>query len=323
MDQKKNAVLKRIGNIFTIICAAFIIWTVARMDVDWAAILRTKHIGPIFLALSFLSVIQYSLGPIAWRCLLMAISGKEIPFKNVYYIYSKSNLAKYLPGNVMHFAGRNLLGEELGVRQADIALATVFEIILTLVSAVFLALVFSSSYLLQTIRLILENPGYRKTLMLLAAAGMILLAAVAVLAAKNRKVKQYLVQLVSRDNLAAVLKTLPIYWPSFLIVGLINVLIFSLVLGVKMEPGTAVSVIGLTIISWLVGYIVPGAPGGIGVREAVSVLLMAPLLGTENVIVAAVLLRVVNVIGDVLMYLIGSIIHGSKEENRLNKKTGV
>ncbi len=293
------------------------------MDLDWAAILRVKRIGLIFLALSLLSVIQYSLGPVAWRCLLMAISGREIPFRSVYYIYSKSNLAKYLPGNVMHFAGRNLLGEELGVHQADIALATVFEIILTLISAVFLALVFSSSYLLQTIRLILENPGYRKTLLLLAAAGLILLAAFAVLAAKNREVKQYLAQLVSKDNLAAVLKTLPIYWPSFLIVGLINVLIFSLVLGVKMELGTAVSVIGLTIISWLVGYIVPGAPGGIGVREAVSVLLMAPLLGTENVTVAAVLLRVVNVIGDVLMYLIGSILHREKKETGPDEKAGI
>ena len=56
-------------------------------------------------------------------------------------------------------------------------------------------------------------------------------------------------------------------------------------------------------LSWLAGYIVPGAPGGIGIREVVLVWLLETECLPEIVILAAVLLRVCVILGDFLSFL--------------------
>jgi len=61
-------------------------------------------------------------------------------------------------------------------------------------------------------------------------------------------------------------------------------------------------VIPAVIISWFIGFVTPGSPGGIGVKEAVLSLLLMDFYGRENVLVAALLFRVVTVSADVLAF---------------------
>ena len=46
----------------------------------------------------------------------------------------------------------------------------------------------------------------------------------------------------------------------------------------------------------------PGAPAGIGVREAVIVVLLSPLVGGSVAALSALLYRLVTVSGDVVFY---------------------
>ena len=60
---------------------------------------------------------------------------------------------------------------------------------------------------------------------------------------------------------------------------------------------------GAGIIAWLVGYLTPGAPGGIGTREAALIALLSYLNQEDTVLIATALFRVVTTLGDVLLFL--------------------
>ena len=56
-------------------------------------------------------------------------------------------------------------------------------------------------------------------------------------------------------------------------------------------------------VSWTLGFLTPGAPSGIGVREAVLVFLLSPLVGSAEAIILSILFRLVTVGGDVMFWL--------------------
>ena len=57
--------------------------------------------------------------------------------------------------------------------------------------------------------------------------------------------------------------------------------------------------------SWLFGYIVPGAPAGLGVREAGLVALLGPTMGSGVVATAALVWRITALVADCAVFLIG------------------
>ena len=58
-------------------------------------------------------------------------------------------------------------------------------------------------------------------------------------------------------------------------------------------------------VAWIAGYLVPGAPGGLGVREAVMLLLFAPMVGPGVAVGISISMRVANMLGDGLAFLCG------------------
>jgi uncharacterized membrane protein YbhN (UPF0104 family) len=55
---------------------------------------------------------------------------------------------------------------------------------------------------------------------------------------------------------------------------------------------------GWLSLAWIVGYVTPGAPAGIGLREAVLVLGLSPALGESEALALALLYRLVTTIAD-------------------------
>ena len=56
-------------------------------------------------------------------------------------------------------------------------------------------------------------------------------------------------------------------------------------------------------LSWIAGFIIPGAPGGLGVREFMILLMLGPGYGETPALSAALLLRIITAGGDVLSFL--------------------
>ena len=72
-------------------------------------------------------------------------------------------------------------------------------------------------------------------------------------------------------------------------------------------------VMGTYVFSWLAGFVVPGAPGGIGIRElVVTVLTRGSALG-DTIMLAAIFHRLASVISDAVTYMIGLVM--AKRDN--------
>jgi uncharacterized membrane protein YbhN (UPF0104 family) len=64
---------------------------------------------------------------------------------------------------------------------------------------------------------------------------------------------------------------------------------------------TAFGVAAALAAGWVVGFVVPGASAGIGVREGAVVLLLIPAVGAGNAAAIATLYRLITAGGDVLL----------------------
>jgi glycosyltransferase 2 family protein len=55
--------------------------------------------------------------------------------------------------------------------------------------------------------------------------------------------------------------------------------------------------------AWGIGFVIPGAPAGLGVREAVLTGILSGVLPENSILVSAVLFRLVSTLGDILFFL--------------------
>ena len=78
-----------------------------------------------------------------------------------------------------------------------------------------------------------------------------------------------------------------------------------------LSPSAGGIIIGAFILSWLAGYITPGAPGGIGIRELLMTAIVAGsgIADVDSITTASAVYRVINILGDVLAFLIVLIVH--------------
>lgn len=69
-------------------------------------------------------------------------------------------------------------------------------------------------------------------------------------------------------------------------------------------PGRLFLTIGTAyIISWIAGFVTPGASGGLGVREAAFVVLLNPFIDEVTAMTLAILMRMVTTLGDGIFFL--------------------
>jgi len=58
------------------------------------------------------------------------------------------------------------------------------------------------------------------------------------------------------------------------------------------------------LISWVMGFVLPGAPGGIGVREGSFAALGSVFLAPDALVVVAVLMRLVTLLGEEIVFVL-------------------
>jgi glycosyltransferase 2 family protein len=63
--------------------------------------------------------------------------------------------------------------------------------------------------------------------------------------------------------------------------------------------------LAITTAAWVLGFVVPGAPGGVGVREAVMIVLLEPTIGQADSVALALIYRISTTAGDALFALAG------------------
>lgn len=231
----------------------------------------------------------------AWHIVLQSINGSPISVTASTYVYTRSSIAKYLPGNVGHLLGRNLLAKYLKTQHALIATSTVLELLIQISAA-------------GAITVWADLPalgGISPKLSLAVTCISLIAAPIAIyifgkwrnlsFASGRFSVKLYLT--ITKACLLALC--------FFLATGTI----FSFIsnsLAVEHQMGF-MAVISVYAISWFVGLITPGAPAGLGVRETIIITLLSPSMGASQALVLAVIFRIVTTVGDLLFFALSFI----------------
>ncbi len=97
-------------------------------------------------------------------------------------------------------------------------------------------------------------------------------------------------------------------------------IVADVVLKAPVPLGYWPALISLFAIAWTAGVITPGAPSGLGIREAVLVVGLSPIAPAADAVLIAGLLRLLTVSGDVLFFLFGaSKVHTVSSARRTKK----
>lgn len=290
--------LKVVGYAAMILSFAFIIKTFMGMDIDFKYLKSPTKIL-VILILAVVMMLNFYLSAYSWKLIVEFFDNREekIPFLPVMDVYAKSNVAKYLPGNVMQFAGRNVLGSNLGISQFAMLAGTLIEILLLLITGTLMALIFFTKTFENVIEFICSKALYKNILIIMIIVGIVLLTVLIFFISKKKVYRDIIKKMFSINFLKVLIKLLIFYFLGFIVMGVVFYLSFTMIMGVEVDFFLVMS---SAIISWVVGYIIPGAPGGIGIREAILLMLLGGIIGKEIVAMGAIISRLISIISDLL-----------------------
>lgn len=213
---------------------------------------------------------------IAWKRLLN-YCGSTNTRAEVFNIFGNSYIAKYIPGNVFQFIGRLKIGKDSGIPSEILKKSIFLELVLIATSAILFAP-------LALIRL------FSDTFPLWAFLGFTLL---------QLAVAMYLFVRHGHDMAIAYL-----LYIFFMIIGaFVFVAVLCLNRSACFGWVEVLVVVGYFTIAWVGGLLVPGAPAGIGIREALLVYLLKGIVSPQPLLEAIVISRLISFSGDVIFYL--------------------
>lgn len=231
-----------------------------------------------------------------YRRLISNIADMEIESNLIVLPYVEANLYKYLPGNVMHYVGRNKIAADGTVTYEQVNVASFIEIIINLLSSVCLGSVFSGPYLLASTFAYIRIEGIIAIGAIGAVATLILLVIFhkQIAAARKRLFKR------------RILVTVFTIWVIYMLCSILGHLIFILLLraiGGTIPAESVLPVIGVSQLAWLIGFITPGVPGGIGIREAMLQVLLSELSPAWMITMTGILTRISQIAGEIIAFL--------------------
>ncbi|MEN1957588.1 lysylphosphatidylglycerol synthase domain-containing protein [Luteimonas changyuni] len=245
----------------------------------------------------------------AWLWQLRAL-GQPASYAWTTSVLAVTQFGKYLPGNVGQHIGRVGLAVGAGVRLSAALLTLGYELLIAIVAAAHLG---AAAVLLWPPAAFAGASwlNYRwpllVTVTLGALAGLLLAPRLVVLLLRMRSPASPAVEASSfRLDLRAIAGSYVMYLSSLLAIGLgLWVLALALLPGDVAMP-TPLFFVGAFAVSWIAGFVVPGAPAGLGVRELVLTAWLGDALPATTVVVLVLALRVATTIGDAINFGWGS-----------------
>lgn len=224
---------------------------------------------------------------LAWWNLLRQF-GACTPRRWAVRTYGISQIARYVPGNIFHLAGRQVMGMAAGLAGWPLAKSAVWE--LGLISATgglfgFLALPFLVSGLLVTV----------SAWLFAASIGIVAILLLRFIGLPVALAFGWYVGFLAASAL--------------LFVGLVELLVDNPVVGLEFWLPLG----GAYVLAWLIGLVTPGAPAGVGVRELVLLFLLKGAVGEADLLLAVVLSRVMTMVGDFGFFCVSVLINGGAE----------
>ena len=264
--------------------------------VDASGTLGAEFSNPIFVTALLFGILGYALLcaliGFAWTLLARGFEGSGcLGFRDGMIIFGRSQILKYLPSNVLHLVGRHGMARAIGASHSSLLLATAAESALLVTAGAAMALVFALPLL---VRFVVAPISQSVTSLSIIVA----LGALGITAFLWLKYKGYL----DAKHVWFVGVAVLLYTCFFLLNGAILYALLLAADGLVLQPWL---IVGVTASAWLGGFVVPGAPAGLGIREMIllSGLELAGSAG-PSALAAAIGYRIVTFGGDVVVALV-------------------
>jgi len=275
LSTRTNRVLYAIG---TALFLATLVYLAVRISQQWGSLKDTRiQSRGWFAASAFVYATCHVSTALAWPFALR-VRGDRIPLSIGIRIGLVAQVGKYLPGNVVHYFGRAALGKSVGVKLSASGVSTGIEIACAVIAAVALA------------------PGAllgiasERLLPFLFVGSVLLAAAVAALCLWLARARASTITPISWFAATAATITASLF--------LSGASAYCMLQSISALSAPLLYIVGTFAVAWIAGLLTPGAPGGLGVREAIIVALLGPRVGAATALACAILHRAVTAFVD-------------------------
>lgn len=241
---------------------------------------------------------------LAWRTLARAVDSR-VTWRESFALCGRSQIAKYLPGNVFQYVQRIVLARDGGMGAVEASGLAIVDAVLLAVTGLMVGL----PALRQGLRLAAPLGGVTTPIagFVVVTAALVGGGLLVVMPGMRARIRQMARVVAPRRVVgAALLDTVP-----FVIAGVTVHLVLHGFWPGASQLGWLDFIPGFAL-AFVVGFATPGAPGGMGVREMVLYFLYAPALGGGLAAALFLLLRVAYIVGDTATFVAASWIQSAQ-----------
>ncbi len=294
----RRPLIRLLSVMIVLICAGWFIHALVRQASDILTLLQDPALVLLLLPLVIGLQAGMFLSGLGFHVLIRAM-GQEGRLSDAIWILMLSQFGKYLPGNFAHYMGRVGLARMRGCAVASASIAIFIE----MATSLLVAAIFGASVILTAPARLADNLAPWIPAREIAAPAVLALGLVLVVAGFSARRHWISRRAWAFPGLRAICASVLIAVANFLVLGLVLWLVLRTLAPDAAQP--LLFMAGVYACAWIIGTVTPGAPGGLGVREAILVLLLAPYCGEGVAVAAALFLRIATTLADLLSFLIG------------------
>lgn len=239
-----------------------------------------------------------------WHLLLVGSGGTE-KFLDSVIIFVQAQFAKYIPGNIAQHLGRVALARAYGMHIPRVLFSMAMEVAWMILSASSLGVVTLLFLGASDLGVSSFTPSVWQLLFIGIAAIALPIIGVVVL---DRWRPAWLKKLYLEGEFKrpGSITLFVVFLVDILSLATVGWMADGLAAGIFHAPQRHIlSSIGIYAIAWVVGFLTPGAPAGIGIREVILATAYTRLYGESAALGVTLSLRMITMIGDALAFIIG------------------
>jgi glycosyltransferase 2 family protein len=281
------------------ILAAVLIFLGRTLAQHWQEVMQMQitEAGWLVLAIALaMTLLAHITAGWVWSLILCEL-GQVAPGLWGVRVYLKTNIAKYLPGNIWHFYGRITAAHERGISWQVAALSVLLEVPLMVAAALMIGLLGLNQLINLQGMWVFVAPSLGLVSLLLSVHPRCLNPCLRYLGKLKQKVLQ------QEPSAFPAVHRYP-WWPllgELAFLGLRGVgfgLTFGAIRAVSI--GQIPILFSAYSLAWVLGFITPGLPGGVGMLEAVAIALLSQQFSPADLISTLALYRLINTLAEAL-----------------------
>lgn len=249
---------------------------------------------------------------LAWRSLLRGLHVFK-SWRELTAILCITQIVKYVPGNIGQYIGRATMSISRGIPARALAVTVILEMLLVVTAA--LTVGAGTGVLSISGIAFLHSEGWKLAivvcLVLVAIAGLASFGKLAPILLRHYAPQHaHFLEGSLLPNKLRIAQAFMLYCAGVLCTGFGFVVLAHLLLPEALHDNWLL--LACYALAWIIGFVTPGAPAGLGVREGLLLLMLGPVYTPALAGLLVIAMRLATTLGDVSCFISGLLILPSR-----------